>query len=247
MPQAPSRLPPIGPLLGAAYDRAIEVFVRSSPIVVALIALALLVRVPSEYPGLDLFYVAFIVWSFFAMANAIRKVIDPTYRMDRGRAADMTVTALVVVGSIIIVEALRAAVESAATTSTSLIASIFATGFNLWLVSRFFCAPAIGALGTPGVRSLSESARLTSIGLWKTAAIVCANTVIAAAIYYAIDIAATAQNVYWSMSGITVYTAYVSSALVLIGEMYVIQAAAILSCLWLKALEEAQPVTPDSA
>lgn len=82
-------LPAVGPLLGAAYDRGVTTVTRSWRVVAILLFIGCVI---ASVPGLansTLGNILGFVWNFYAMANAIRVVFDPDYRMNNRTAGEM--------------------------------------------------------------------------------------------------------------------------------------------------------------
>src|SRR5476651_2343546 len=89
-------LPPVGPLLGAAYDCGVTTVIRSWRIVVILLAVECLIASVPSLAQTSLGNILLFAWSFYAMANAIRVVFDPEYRMSNRTAGDLFGAAILI-------------------------------------------------------------------------------------------------------------------------------------------------------
>jgi hypothetical protein len=245
MSQTPARraLPPFGPLLGAAYDRAVTLLIQSWRLaalltVIGIVIISLPGMANSTLPNLLLF-----IWGFFAMANALRLVFDPAYKMTNLTAGHMfgaqliagiCVLLLNVVGFVAL---LRAGVQN----DLSWLFAVPGVLVSTWLYIRLSCGAAIGARGTPAIQALATSWRLTASAFWST--LVIQGATLIAGLVLGVAIGGTARLVLNSMhasgaveSGIST----VAAGLVLVSQIYVTQATALAVCMWLKALEETQ-------
>ncbi|MBV8081708.1 MAG: hypothetical protein JOY86_01850 [Candidatus Eremiobacteraeota bacterium] len=139
--------PRLGPLFGAAFDRAIAITLRSWPWIIAITIIDVAVawfQLSDRIADLS-----DAVWSFFAAANAARTV-DPNYRM-----TGATVGRLIVVG---LATALGAGVGA--------IALIWP---GLYLATKLSMAPAavvFDGLGAEG--GIGQSWGLTTGRFWQT-------------------------------------------------------------------------------
>ncbi|HLJ82863.1 MAG TPA: hypothetical protein VKT51_01645, partial [Candidatus Eremiobacteraceae bacterium] len=88
---SPARL---GPLFGAAYDRAFFTTLRSWKVVGLLIAIPVVIGVSQGRAftivlGFGIATALLVPWSFFALANAMRVVYDPAFRMTWKKAMNV--------------------------------------------------------------------------------------------------------------------------------------------------------------
>jgi hypothetical protein len=246
MSQAPARLalPPFGPLLGAAYDRAVMMVIQSWRLtalltVIGIVIISLPGMANSTFPNVLLF-----IWGFFAMANALRFVFDPAYKMSNLTAGHMfgaqlitgiCVALLNIVGFVAL---LRAGVQN----DLSWLFAIPGVVVSMWLYTRWSCGAAIGARGTPSTQALAASWRLTASAFWPTLFIQVATFV--AGLVLGLAIGETARLILNSTHASGPLESWISTAaagLVLISQIYVTQATALAVCMWLKTLETAQP------
>jgi hypothetical protein len=243
-------LPPVGPLLGAAYDRAVTSVIQSWRVsaLLAVIGIAII-----SLPGMansTLPNVLLFIWGFFAMANAIRLVFDPAYKMTNLTAghmfgaqliAGLTVALLNIVGFVALI---RAGVQN----DLSWLVAIPGLLVSIWIYVRWSCGAALGARGTPASRALTASWGLTASAFWQTLVIQGATFI--AGLVIGLAIGGTARLILNAMPGGTpfalgIYTG--ATGLVLISQIYVTQATALAVCMWLKALQDAQPAPPEPA
>jgi hypothetical protein len=249
MSEARSRpaLPPFGSLLGAAYDRAVTTVIQSWRVagLLAVVGIAI-INLPgmanSTLPNLLLF-----IWGFFAMANAIRLVFDPGYKMTNLAAGHMFGTQLISALCVVLLNivGLIALLRAGVRNDISWLFAIPGALISLWLYARWSCGPALGARGTPATQALAASWRLTAAAFWQTLVIQIANLI--ASLVIGLAIGETARLILNSMHNAPSIAPAVSIAatgLVLISQIYVTQAAWLAVCMWLKALEDAQPAAP---
>jgi hypothetical protein len=235
-------LPSVGPVLGAAYDRAVMVLVRSWRVVATFVVLdAAIASIPSlaqtNVEGALVFS-----WAFYAMANAIRAIFAAEYRMTNRTAGEYFAAQLVIGVTIVAVNfmAVVALVQPPGNAQAWLLA---APGIivGIWLYVRWSCGPVLGAQGVPAIKALSQSWLLTSRAFWPTLGIWGVNFVISSAVPWAIRIAA----VFLDNQKLSVFPAVaatiVATVLVFVAQLYTTQARTIATCMWLGALQQVQP------
>jgi hypothetical protein len=249
-PSARLALPPLGPLLGAAYDRAVSMVIQSWRLtallaVIGIVIISLPGMANSTLPNILLF-----IWGFFAMANAIRLVFDPAYKMSNLTAGHMFGAQLIAGICIMLlnivgfVALLRAGVQN----DLSWLFAIPGVLVSIWLYTRWSCGAAIGARGAPATQALAASWRLTASAFWSTLVIQGATFI--AGLALGVAIGGTARLILNSTHASGTMELGISTAaagLVLISQIYVTQATALAVCMWLKALEDAQPTVPAPA
>jgi len=235
-------LPPVGPLLGAAYDRGLTTLIRSWRVAAILIAAECLIASVPSLAQSTLGNILLFIWTFYSMANAIRVVFDPQYRMSNRTAGDMfaaqiATAVFVVVVNIVGIVALVQPVRTGVT--WLLVAPGVVAG--IWLYVKFACGPALAAQETSAIKSLGESWRLTSGAYWQTFVFPIAN--FAANILIALAIATLAQALFrYQNHGFLAQTIPIASTvLIFVGEIYVMQSYNIAVCMWLKALRDIRP------
>jgi hypothetical protein len=235
-------LPSVGPVLGAAYDRAVMVLVRSWRVVAIFVALDVAVAIVPSLALNNVEGALIFSWAFYAMANAIRAVFDPEYRMTN-RTAGGYFGALLSIGVIVVALNFMAGVALAVPPGNVLAWLLAAPGIiaGIWLYVRWSCGPVLGAQGVPVMKALSQSWRLTSLAFWPTVGIWGVNVVIAFALPWAIRVAAF----FLINQSLPVFPAVavtiVATVLEFIASIYVTQARAVATCMWLAALRQVQP------
>ncbi len=245
-------LPAVGPLLGAAYGRAVTVVVRSWRAVAILLATVVafgsLLGIHFTYNvGSSFSNIPLLIWSFIAMANAIRAVFDPDYKMNKYRVSDMLAAGLV---SGILISAVNFLGIYAYITRTNVVLWLLAVpglATGIWLAVKWLSAQALAARGTSPMMALTESFRLTSTAFWPALAIICVTWTASTVIPYGIDLLWTNLSRFFAPPGPAFALAIGATALRFCASAYAEQAAQLSICMWLKALEEAQPVGPTPA
>jgi hypothetical protein len=247
-------LPSFGPLLGAAYDRAVTLVVRSWRVIAVLTfvvaALSSLAGASITYPvGKEMSTLPLLVWTFFAMANALRAVFEPSYRMDKALASNMfgslLSSGILIVGvNVVLIFELATHVGGAL-----LLFAVPGIVVGLGLSANWTCAAAIAARGCSASKSLSESWRLASHAFWATFAIFVLTYAATLAIGNLPDIIwnamAKASGPFGALhAGYLLASTIVILIAYLLGQFYIVQANAVAVCMWLKALETAQPAEP---
>jgi len=86
--------PPLGPLLGASFDRAFSIMARSWMLLLGVLVVALAAGAANVWIALFLLFCFLVYWYFVSLANTVR-LASPAYRMTAG-------TALRVVGLLIV-------------------------------------------------------------------------------------------------------------------------------------------------
>jgi hypothetical protein len=236
-------LPPVGPLLGAAYDRGVTTLIRSWRIVVILLAVECLVASVPSIARSSFENILLFGWNFYAMANAIRLVFDPEYRMSNRTAGDMF-GALIMTGVLFVlvnIVGIIALVQPIRTGVTWLICTPGAV-VGIWLYVKFKCGPAIAAQGTPAIKALGESWRLTSNAFWQTLIFPATTVAINIALPFLISSAAGVLLIRNDSDFLATAISVAVAVLIFLGEIYVAQSSDIAICMWLKALQYARPV-----
>src|SRR5450755_591955 len=235
-----SALPSVGPLLGAAYDRGVATVIRSWRVVAILLVIECVIASVPSVAQSNLGNLLIFSWAFYAMANAIRTVFDPDYRMNNRTAGEMFAAGfligitIVLVNVMVIVTLLRAALND-----FTWVLAIPGIVVGFWLYARWLCGPALGARGMPAIKALRESWRLTSAAFWPTLVIPCANFIVSLAIGLVIGGGARLLlNV--TPGSVAAPITIVATVLVLASQLYASQAAALSVCMWLKALQDTQ-------
>jgi hypothetical protein len=245
---APSRagpaLPPVGPLLGAAYDRALATAFKSWRVVAIGLALYYIATIFGGLVTAIIAVALMFAWLFFAMANAIRSVFGPEYRMTARSAGDLLVAGLVILTVVVLIGAGWFSFTIMIPLRVNpLLANLPAIIVDGWICGRYFCAPVLGARDATGIRSLRISARLTSIGYWHgiTVFLVTSFTLwivpaliesMSEALQFAFHV--RPESVVWGA------VAYATGTAVIVGWTYFGQAATLAACMWVNALEAAR-------
>jgi hypothetical protein len=259
MPPLKDRVPRLGSLFGAAYDRAFAATIRSWRVVGLLIALVVIVgtlmwRAFTITLGMSFATALLAPWSFFALANAMRVVYDPAFTMDWKKAMKVCVAGLTVAAGLILIPwlcKLGIDIVLREVDSNTLVADLTGAAIGIFICGRLICAPVLAAQGVPGPKAVIESVRVTSgvhlrsfVLLGLNIAIAYAVIIpIAGALWAMVYLAAGTGRAYSFAPALDI----VGSAAYAFGEMYVVQAFAMSACMWLKALQEARVAeTPSS-
>jgi len=235
-------LPSAGPLLGAAYDRAVMTLIRSWRVVTIFLAFDLLISIVPGVAQSSLVTLVLFGWTFSSMAISIRAVFDAEYRMTNRSAGEMFATQLMIALTVLAVNfmAIAAFVQPGGNAQMWLLA-VPGIIVGSWLWARWSCGPVLGARGVPAIKALDQSWRLTASAFWPTLVIWGANFVVTYALPSAINYVA-AILMYQRFSAIpSAAVTIVASVVVFVAQLYAIQARNISECMWLKALEGAQP------
>jgi|GEM_PF-2591042 len=244
MVQSPAivALPPVGPLLGAAYDRGVTTLIRSWRIVIVLLAGECLIASVPSLAQSSFGNILLFGWSFYAMANAIRVVFDPEYRMSNRTAGDMF-GALILIGILFILVNIVGIIAIVQPVRTGVTWLLFTPGavIGIWLYVKFACGPAIAAQGTPAIKALGESWRLTSHSFWQTLVFPATSMAVNFALPFLISSAAQVLLIRNDAVLLTSAISIAAAALIFLGGIYVAQSSDIAICMWLKALKNARP------
>ena len=183
------------------------------------------------------------VWNFYAMANAIRVVFDPEYRMTNRSAGDMFATQLLTVITfgllnILVIVALARANQHDLTWLLAVPGGMI----SIWIYVRWACAPVLAARGTSAIKALDESWGLTSIAFWATSVFPVANFVVSYVIGVVIGSMVRLAQIYHAPAFLAGAVPVAQTGLLLIGTMYATQAYYLAISMWLKALRDVQPV-----
>lgn len=235
-------LPSVGPLLGAAYDRAFVTLVRSWRVITIFLALDILISIVPDLARLNLVTLLLFSWTFFSMAISIRAVFDPEYRMTNRSAGEMFATQILTSITIISVNfmAIAAFVQPAGGALAWLLA-VPGIVVGIWLWACWSCGPVLGAQGVPAIKALDRSWRLTSFAVWPTLVIWGANFVVTYALPWAINYGAALLMYQKFVALPSAAVAIVASVVLFVAQLYAIQGRSISECLWLKALQAVQP------
>jgi hypothetical protein len=235
-------LPSLGPVLGAAYDRAVIALVRSWRVVAIFLVLDVAIASVPNIAQTNVESALVFSWAFFAMANAIRSVFDAGYRMTNRTAGEFLAAGLLIGVTIVAVNIM--AIVAFVQPPGNLQAWLFATPgivVGIWLYVRWSCGPVLGAQGIPAIKALDRSWRLTSLAFWPTLGIWAVNFIVGSAVPWAIRIAA----VFLVNQKLAVFPAVavsiVATSLIFIANLYIMQARCIATCMWLGALQQTQP------
>ena len=230
-------LPPVGPLLGSAYDRGVATLFKARVIVLVILAVQLGVSILT--PGSPTTLLG-IIWAFYAMANAVRFVFDPDYKMTNRTAgeffgAQLGIFAIAAALNIFLILGLVRAMNG------PLVWLLAVPGFaaSMGIYAKLLCAPVLGARGASVSQAFTGSWRSTSGAFLPTLAIPVVNFVVA---YVASAVVGMAEYGLLALKIAPAVVNVAGAATLLLLEMYLAQAADLSICMWTKALLAREPV-----